>query len=296
MKKIGILLIGMTLLYACKIKGVNTSSNKGESPIVDSIEQQTKNQDSLQKGKKTSADKPLDTLRLKSGIRITYFTHGKGQLLKKGDMIKLDYRSRLENGKVFDGNNFIKKPYIPFLIGWHQQTEGWFMALKHLRVGDDVDVFIPSKYARGKKGLGKVVPPNSNVIISMHIKSLFQPTATVDGIRIWKYDQFKHPGDSIRDGDQIIMNYWVSSESHPRYDDDYKRGRPTKLIVGDHNIVPGLRKALLYGREGDRLMIVIPPKEGYGSEGYLNVVKPNEALYYDIQIAKVTKKKDIPKK
>lgn len=294
MRKCSLVVLGLLFICSCEIKGVDTTEGKKVNPTVKKIEATQKKADSLRKIKQTSSDKPLDTIQLKNGIRITYFKHGSGPLLKKGDMIKLDYRSRLMDGTIFDGNNFVKKPYIPFLVGWHQQTKGWDIALEHLRAGDDVDVFIPSKLARGKEGLGKVVPPNSDVKISMHVIEIYKPTFIVDGVRVWRYDQHKKPGDSIQVGDHVLINYWVSSESTPRYDNDYKRGYPTQLVIGDHNIVPGLRKALLYGREGDRLMIVIPANQAYGKKGYLNLVKPNEALFYDIQIAKVTKKADLP--
>lgn len=288
--KIRIVIVCWVILCSasCEIKGVDTTEEENTQVKKITEKLNLELEDSLKVNE--SIEKPKDTLRLPNGIMITYFHHGKGKHLQKGDMIKLDFRSKLENGKIFDGNNFVKKPNIPFLVGWNQQTKGWDLAMKYLRVGDDVDVFIPAKYARGEKGLGKMVPPNANVIISMNIVDLFKPTiVTNSGVRIWKYDEFGNPGDSIELGDEVLINYWVSSQSNPRYDNDYKRGHPTKLIIGDKNIVPGLREALLYGREGDRLMIIIPPSEAYGSKGYLNLVKPNEAIYYDLQIAKVTK-------
>jgi len=282
-------LLFLFVLMSCDIKGVETSEENDETEVFveDSVE---KEMDTVEPQIKTP-EKASDTLKLDNGIVITYFKKGTGEKLKKGDMIKIDYRSKLEDGTIYDGNHLVKKTSIPFLVGWNQQTEGWGLAIKELRVGDDVDIFLPSKYARGEKGIKGIVPPNSNNILSLRILEKFEPTVEVDDIQIWKYDELKEPGDSIGFNDEVYLNYWVSSESTPRYDNNYKRGETFNLVMGDGNIVPGLYKALHFGREGDRLMIKIPAKEAYGSKGLLDLVKPNEDIFYDVQIGKVINSK-----
>ncbi len=272
---------------SCDIKGVKTSDERVKKETEALIQENSEMIDSLKNMKKTIEEKASDTLRLNNGITITYFKKGKGEKLKKGDLVKIDYRAKLEDGTIYDGNHMVKKPTIPFLVGWNQQTPGWDIALQELRVGDDVDIFLPAKYARGKSGIKGIVPPNANNILSMRIVERFEPTSEIDGVKIWKYDELKSPGDSIKMKDEVYINYWVSSESKPRYDNSYQRGEPFKLVIGDGNIVPGLHKALLTAREGDRLMVKIPAKEAYGGDGLIEMVKPNEGIFYDIQIAKV---------
>lgn len=277
------------LIASCDIKGVETSDEKEKQTIEmeDLIKESKEGSDSLPKVKETIIEKPSDTLKLKNGITITYFKKGTGEKLKKGDIVKIDYRAKLEDGTIYDGNHRVKKSNIPFLVGWNQQTSGWDIAMQELRVGDDVDIFLPAKFARGKLGIKGIVPPNANNIISMRIVEMFEPTAEVDGIKVWKYDELKTPGDSIQKNDKVLINYWVSSESKPRYENSYQRGEPFELKIGDGNIISGLHKGLQLGREGDRLMILIPAKEAYGSEGLIEMVKPGESIFYDVQIAEV---------
>lgn len=285
---------GLLLLIttSCNLKGVDTSKNESkEDTITQQLLTQNKVQDSIAKTKKKIHETASDTLKLDNGIIITYFKKGTGEKIKKGEMVKIDYRAKLKDGTVFDGNSLIKKPSIPFLVGWNQQTPGWDIAMEHLHIGDDVDIFLPAKFARGKEGIKGIVPPNSDNIISMRILEKFEPTVEVDGIKIWKYDEFSKPGDSIKMGDEVYINYWASSESKPRYDNNYKRGTTFKLMMKERDAVPGLIKALLYGREGDRLMIMIPSRLAYASKGLHGLVKPNEDIFYDLQIAKVIKKK-----
>ncbi|HZH86560.1 MAG TPA: FKBP-type peptidyl-prolyl cis-trans isomerase [Brumimicrobium sp.] len=277
------------VLTSCEIKGVESSAKDKE---MEAIEGSTPNKEADKSGVDIKTpEKASDTLKLDNGIIITYFKKGRGDKLLKGDMIKIDYRAKLEDGTIYDGNHLVKKPSIPFLVGWNQQTPGWDLALKELRVGDDVDVFLPSRFARGEQGIKGIVPPNANNVISIRVLEMFEPTKVIDDIQFWKYDELKEPGDSIDFKDEVYINYWVSSESKPRYDYNYQRGESFKLVMGDGNIVPGLYKALHFAREGDRLMIKIPAKEAYGSKGLQDLVKPNEDIFYDIQIAKVIKHK-----
>lgn len=284
------ILVGI-IATSCDLEGVKTSekSEKEENANSSLFEEAKNETDSLRTPKKIVEEKASDTLKLNNGIIITYFKKGKGEKLKKGEVVKIDYRAKLEDGTIYDGNHMVKKSTIPFLVGWNQQTSGWDIALQELRVGDDVDIFLPAKFARGKKGIKGVVPPNANNILSMRIVERFEPTSEVDGIQIWKYDELKTPGDSIKLNDRVKINYWVSSESNPRYNNSYRSGEPFKMKVGDGNVVAGLNKALQFAREGDRLMILIPSKEAFGQDGLIEMVKPGEDIFYDVQISEIVK-------
>lgn len=280
-------------IISCEVEGVK-NENKAKSGLNDTIVNNETNElsstDSIYKrSKEVIEEDTLDVLTLDNGLRITWYKKGEGKLLQKGDVVNIDYRNKLEDGTVYDGNHLIKKKYIPFLVGWHQQTPGWDIAMRKLRVGDDVDIFIPSELARGEKGIEGLVPPNANNILSLRILSKPKPTKEVDGIKIWLVDELESPGDSVDFKDKVLIDYWASSESTPRYDNSYQRREPFELIMGDGNIVPGLYKALHFAREGDKLMILIPSREAYGKDGLTQIIKPNEDIFYDIIVRDVQK-------
>lgn len=296
-KKICFIIVCVSICVGCELQGVKNAGTPGELSGMDSINEQNMEDGKIEDNEYEQStqnttvplDKVDDTLELDNGIIITFYKKGEGPLLTKGDMVKIAYRSRLEDGTVFDGNHLVHKASIPFLVGWNQQTKGWDIALEHLRVGADVDVFIPSKLGRGDKGIKGVIPPNSNTILSLRIVSKFEPMVDIDGIKLWKYDELEEPGDSIDNKDEVHINYFVSSESNPRYDNSYKKREVYKLHMGDASLMPGLEKALKYGREGDRLMILIPSAYAFGEKGLFDLVQPNEDIFYDLQIAKVIK-------
>lgn len=275
-------------LFACNIEGVKDRDGQDENDTLTTMVD-TSGVADFKGNDEAVTDQKKDSIELDNGIKITWFKHGKGDSLKKGEVIKIDFRNKLEDGTVYDGNHLVNKPFLPYIVGWGQQTPGWDIALEHLKVGDDVDIFIPSELARGEKGIEGIVPPNANNILSLRILDKLDPVKEVDGIKIWKVDEKKNPGDSIDFKHEVYIDYWVSSESKPRYDNSYQRRAPFHLVMGDGNIVPGLYKALHFAREGDKLLIYIPSTEAYGRQGLKDLVKPNEDILYDIRVAKVIK-------
>jgi FKBP-type peptidyl-prolyl cis-trans isomerase len=79
----------------------------------------------------------------------------------------------------------------------------------------------------------------------------------------------KGKGAEVRKGDLIICDYvgytWNATSNH-LLASSYGSGHPGAFPSG--SLVPGLEKALDGQRVGSRVVTVVPPKEGYGSNGY----------------------------
>ena len=289
MKKIVFLLVATVLITSCNLNGVeNESATPSELDSLlfgDGVE--TTNKDSLVKPNNKLDTAAVDVLNYDNGIRIKWFERGEGELIKKNDLIAIDYRNQLEDGTVYDGNHLVKKAHIPFFVGWNQQTKGWDFALTKLRVGDEVEIFIPSDFARGAKGIPGVVPPNANNVLFLMVVKKIEPDYIEDGIRTWIVEKTKENRTAIAHDSNVSIHYWVSAESKPRYDNSYKRKLPFDLKMGDGNIVPGLYKSLLRGKKGDKMMIHIPALEAYGPDGLPGLVPRNEDIFYDLIVLDV---------
>lgn len=290
MSRLFVFFSGIVVLFSCEMQGVETSGDSNDtldSLLFSDETNQKKTSDSLR-----NADQGLDTIAVSeasfdNGIRIKWFERGDGAQLKKNDLVAIDYMNQLEDGTVYDGNHLVKKAYIPFFIGWKQQTSGWDFALQKLRVGDEVEIFIPAEMARGEKGIPGRVPPNSNNILLLKVVKVLEPDFKEDDIRIWIVDETKEGRTKIEYESEVSIHYWVSSETKPRYDNSYKRKLPFELKMGDGNIVPGLYKALLKGKKGDKMMIHIPAVEAYGASGLTGLVPQNEDIFYDLIVLDV---------
>jgi FKBP-type peptidyl-prolyl cis-trans isomerase len=228
-----------------------------------------------------------DTLFLEGGIYITYFKKGEGALIQEDDVVLIDYKSKLTDGKVFDTNEKIGKP-IPFMVGWSMQTSGWDIALTKLREGDEVSVFLPAKYARGDKGIPDLVPPGAVNIIELKIHAIKQPEYTIDGVEVWVINRgSKQP--EVKKGDELLIDYFANAKSNPRYDNSFKSGQPYQIKVGGNNL-PGLNMGLLKAKLSDKLWIRIPAKHAFGTQGNHDLVKPNETIFFDLRVLKILDK------
>ena len=231
-----------------------------------------------------------------NGIDISWLTHGKGEKVKKGDVILIDYKVTLADGKIIDGNHLIRKSSFPFLVGYQMQTKGWDFALEQLKIGDFVRVKIPSDLARGVKGIKKegskewFVPPNSVNYLSIRVIKKQIPTRVIDGVKVWVFEENQENKIKFGEKSAIVFHCMISSQSNPIYYNSYSSNSPYTLLLSDKGIIPGLKKALINAKKADRMYILIPAVEAYGSKGSEGFVKPNEALFYNVLVMDVVKK------
>ena len=225
-----------------------------------------------------------DELKMDNGIVIKWFKHGSGEKLVHADFVLIDYKVILKDQTIVDGNHLLNKPSIPFMVGFKMQTEGWDIALKELRVGDFAEIFIPSKLARGEKGIEGLIPPNADNILRIRIIEKKIPTREVEGNKVWVFENNPNNKKKFGDDTEIEFHCMVSTPSNPMYVNTYRSNTPFKLRMEDSGTVPGLKKALINAKKSDRMFVYIPSSQAYGTKGYLDIVKPNEDLLYNVLV------------
>lgn len=230
----------------------------------------------------------VDKKTFPNGIRIQWFEKHDGTPIEDGSVYEINFKTKLQNGEVVDGNYKLQRDMLPFLVGYGMQTPGFDLAMKELKVGDFVEIFIPGKLARGKKGIPGIIPPNAPNIVLLRIGKEIKPTKVVDGVKVWCLEENPEMTDAkVGENSNVAINYFVGTKSNPRYDNSYQRNTPFAFGMKDHSLIPGLRKAMLNAKMYDKLYILVPAKEAYGSRGYVDLVKPNEDLFYDVIIMDV---------
>lgn len=234
----------------------------------------------------------VDDMMLSNGVKIKWFEHGKGDIVKAGDMIDINYRVELKNGELIDGNELRKLPSVPFMVGFQMQP-GWDPALKELRIGDHVEIRIPYQLARGAKAVEGLLPEKADHIVKLHVMALNEAdTVLSGGTRIWMFAENKRNKETFGPGKDIYFHCYLSTPTSPMYFDTQIENNPFNYRHGDPGIVPGLRKALNNAKKADLFLVHIPAAEAYGSQGYHDVVKPNEDIFGRIFVMEV---KDQPK-
>ena len=267
-------------LVGCNVEGVKKEINEDKNIVSDLKKTNSTN-------KTLVPTKIKNELKLKDGLEIKWFKHGEGEKLKEEDVININYQVFLEDGTLVDGNELLNRASLPFLVGYGMQTKGWDLALLHLKVGDFVEIFLPAKLARGKYGVKGLIPPNANNIIRVKILSKIKPTRKTDGVKVWLLEENKDELTTATESNTIDFHYMVGTKSNPKYDLSYRRGVPFRMRFSDNGLVSGLKKGMLGVKRSDKVWVLVPPEEAYGNQGLLDLVKPNEKLFYDIFVVEV---------
>ncbi len=290
MKKIMIIGFAASVAVGCNTTEVETPS---EDVAITDNESSGNSETSIIDSEQTVEDDK----KLNNGITIKWFEHGEGEKLTSGDLVQIDYKVQLEDGKVVDGNHLLTDPKtgksmesMPFMIGFGMQTEGWDIALKELRVGDFAEIFIPSELARGEKGIKDLIPPNADNVLRIRILEKTKPTREVDGNKVWVFEENSANTIKFNESNEIEFHTIVSTESSPMYVNTFRDNAPFRLRLEDGGTVPGLKKALINAKKSDRMFVLVPSEEAYGSSGYQDVVKPNEDILYNILVMNVSDK------
>ncbi|MDQ1744541.1 MAG: peptidylprolyl isomerase [Pseudonocardiales bacterium] len=79
-------------------------------------------------------------------------------------------------------------------------------------------------------------------------------------------------GDVVAKGDTLVANYsgqtWAGKDGKPNiFDSSFDRGSPAAFVIGTGAVIPGWDKTLVGKRLGSRVLLAIPPADGYGSQG-----------------------------
>ncbi len=80
-------------------------------------------------------------------------------------------------------------------------------------------------------------------------------------------------GPAIGKGDTVVTNYigeiWPSTAGGQAkvFDSSFSRGAPSAFVIGTGAVIPGFDKTLMGQRMGSRVLLSIPPSDGYGATG-----------------------------
>lgn len=239
----------------------------------------------------------LDSKEFSNGLLINWRSKGEGPKINTGHVVNINYEVRLKNGELVESNEKVGLKTLPFMVGFGLQTEGWDIALTELNIGDSVEVLIPSKLGRGEKGykerdkytgeVRELIPPNSDLVLVLKAESLEEPLREVDGNKVWRLMESGDTKTKFDEGKTIDFHCMVSTPTNPMYINTFRNKPPFSMKLEDSGVVPGLKKALIGSKKGDRLYIFVPADQAYKNKGYQDVVKPNEPLFYNLMVMNV---------
>lgn len=222
-------------------------------------------------------------LTTKNGVKIEFLERSEnGSAIASGDMVKLKYKGKLPDGKVFDSSDMLGMA-LPYFVGVKLSVKGWDEALMKMKTGDKVRLLVPSKMAYGKKGYGKLIPPNTDLTFEMEVLEKIEPKVTSTGLKFFK--TLEKAGEMAKDGQTLVIHFygWLQSNGE-QFDSSHLSGKAYEFVLGKGKSLPCWDEALRMMRKGEKAFIVSPPELAYGANGIPELVPPNATLIYNLEL------------
>ena len=131
----------------------------------------------------------------KAELQYKILKEGSGNSPGSNDVVTVNYRGTLIDGKEFDSSAKTGQP-AKFPVG--HVIRGWTEALKMMKPGSKWELYIPSSLAYGDFGQGQVIPPGATLIFDVELLSSEAPAPptppaplTSDIIRVPSADELK---------------------------------------------------------------------------------------------------------
>jgi FKBP-type peptidyl-prolyl cis-trans isomerase FkpA len=98
-------------------------------------------------------------------------------------------------------------------------------------------------------------------------------------------------GEEAVVGKAVEVHYtgWLYDPNAPdkkgaKFDSSRDRGAPFMFLLGAGRVIKGWDKGVAGMKVGGQRTLIIPPEMAYGSRGAGNVIPPNSALIFDVEL------------
>ena len=110
--------------------------------------------------------KPAAVQKTASGIEITMLVEGKGANPAASDVVKVNYRGTLADGKEFDSSY---KRNEPATFPLNRVIGCWKEGVQKLKVGGKAKLVCPPDQAYGPSGIPGVIPGNATLTFEVEL-------------------------------------------------------------------------------------------------------------------------------
>lgn len=302
----GLLVVPLLLLSTAACgdeKGSDSASSKNGMPAI-TAGAKFGEKPTLAKGE---GDPPKE-------LQTEVISEGDGAKLKNGDAIQVNYLGQSwDSDKPFD-NSFDKGQPFDLTLGAGMVIQGWDKGLVGQKVGSRVELVIPPELGYGAQGQGDI-KPNATLVFVVDVLKAKQIPASAKGsevaqdnidlpkvgtntdgkaptVTIPKSDPPKKlvsnyilesDGEVIKESDSIVVNYvgllWKGSKP---FDSTYQTGKTATFPLAKITL-KGLKDGLVDKKVGSRVLLVIPPDQGFGDTAQ-QTVPANSTLVFAVDI------------
>jgi len=246
-------------------------------------------------------------------------TPGRGAKLSKSNKIVMAFALfNGKNGKQIS-NSFGRDKVLTDL-GSTTLMPGLIKGLIGEQVGSRFLIGVPPAEAFAAKGSAQAgVGPTDTLVYFVHIQSASTPLAVAGGIavppkaglptaivrgaepaqitvpktaaptKLVVQPLIKGAGAVVARGQSIRINYTgVRWKDGAKFDASGDNGAPTDVQIGTGKVIPGWDKGLVGQTVGSRILLVVPPADGYGAAGKPPTIGAKDTMVFVVDILAAT--------
>jgi FKBP-type peptidyl-prolyl cis-trans isomerase len=245
---------------------------------------------------------------------------GNGAQVRKGDLVIADYAGYAWNDSA---NKLIASSFAggdtPAAFPSWQLIPGLEKAMVGAKVGSRLVTVIPPKDGYGDKGAPQLqITGQDSLVYVLDVVARFpkesgakgaaQPLTDARLPRVGAAQPGQAPpvtvpkaappktlqvrtlitgaGAPVKGGQILALQYagylWRDGRA---FDSSYTAGHPFSTVIGAKQVMPGWDQGLLGQKVGSRLLLVVPPAQGYGPKGLKQSgIKGDDTLVYVVDI------------
>ncbi|WP_371094964.1 FKBP-type peptidyl-prolyl cis-trans isomerase [Streptomyces sanglieri] len=252
-------------------------------------------------------------------LKTRVVSEGDGATLKNGDAIQVNYLGQSwDSDKPFD-NSFDRKQPFDLTLGAGMVIQGWDKGLVGKKVGSRVQLVIPPELGYGDRGQGDI-KPNATLVFVVDVLKATQIPASAKGTEVAQ-DNIDLPkvgtntdgkapkvtiptksdppsklvsnyileskGDVVKDTDSVVVNYvgllWKDGKT---FDSTYAAGKTQTFPLAQVTL-KGLKNGLVGKKIGSRVLLVIPPDQGFGDKAQQTIPAKSTLVFSVDLLAKM---------
>lgn len=244
---------------------------------------------------------------------VKVLSEGSGPAVESGEVIVVDYLGvRWDGGETFD-SSFERSP-AGFSIGTGAVISAWDNGLVGIPAGSRVMLVAPPDQAYGDTPPGDPIQPGDTLVFVVDILGSHSPGETAKGEpapteddslpyvsisprepeivmpqqdpggRLIALPVVVGDGPKVEKGQTVVVQYkGVVWRTGKEFDSTWSRGEPFTVQIGVGSVIAGWDKGLVGKTVGSRVLLVVPPKDGYGSGGN-GPIKGTDTMVFAVDI------------
>jgi peptidylprolyl isomerase len=221
---------------------------------------------------------------------------GSGRTVAENDFVQANYLGQIwDTAKVFD-NSYDRKTPLVIQLAEGSIIDGWRYALAGKKTGSRVLMAVPPTWGYGAQGNQRAgIKGTDTLVFVVDVQNTFNARSSAQGKKVAQNDaalpkvgtntdgrapsivvpKGKPPtglvadyviegdGDEVKADNTVLVQYkGVLWDTGKEFDSTYASGRLTPLSL--QQVVKGWSQGLTGKKVGSRVLIVVPPKLGYG--------------------------------